>query len=72
MQPSALGQFLLPHPTEQVAREFGRLIRPLIGRARMAADESQRLADLRDALLPKLLSGELRLPDAERIAAAVV
>ena len=72
VQPTALGQFLLPQPPEQVGKEFGRLIRPLIGRARTAADESQRLAALRDALLPRLLSGELRVPDAERIAAAVI
>lgn len=30
--------------------------------------ESRTLAALRDALLPKLISGELRLPDAERLA----
>ena len=71
VQPTALGQFLLPQPPEQVGKEFGRLIRPLIGRARTAADESHRLAGLRDALLPRLLSGELRVPDAERIAATV-
>jgi type I restriction enzyme S subunit len=29
--------------------------------------ESRTLAALRDALLPKLISGELRVPDAERI-----
>ena len=72
VQPTALGQFLLPQPPEQVGKEFGRLIRPLIGRARTAADESHRLAELRDALLPRLLSGELRVQDAERIAAAVI
>lgn len=32
---------------------------------------SQSLAATRDALLPKLLSGELRVPDAEKIAAEV-
>jgi type I restriction enzyme S subunit len=33
--------------------------------------ESKRLASTRDALLPKLLSGELRVPDAEKIAVEV-
>jgi len=32
--------------------------------------ESRTLAALRDALLPKLISGELRVGDAERILAA--
>ena len=72
VQPTSLGQFLLPYPPARVGTEFGRLIRPLIGRARMSADESRRLADLRDALLPRLISGELRVPYAERIAATVV
>jgi len=31
--------------------------------------QSRALAAIRDALLPKLISGELRIPDAERIAA---
>ena len=30
------------------------------------------LASLRDTLLPKLLSGELRIPDAEKLAAEVL
>jgi hypothetical protein len=33
--------------------------------------ESGSLAALRDSLLPKLLSGELRVGDAERIAESV-
>ena len=72
VQPTAVGQFLLPHPPEQIARMFGKLVRPLIERVRMGADESQNLTDLRDALLPKVISGELRVPDAERIAADVI
>jgi type I restriction enzyme S subunit len=31
--------------------------------------ESQALAVLRDALLPKLISGEIRVKDAERLVA---
>jgi type I restriction enzyme S subunit len=33
--------------------------------------ESRTLAALRDALLPKLISAELRVRDAERLAAGV-
>ncbi len=36
------------------------------------AQQSRSLAQLRDTLLPKLVSGELRVPDAERIVGAVV
>jgi type I restriction enzyme S subunit len=35
-------------------------------------DETKTLAAVRDALLPKLISGDLRARDAERIAAGVV
>ena len=30
-------------------------------------DESASLAKLRDTLLPKLISGDLRIPDAEKL-----
>ena len=36
------------------------------------AQQSRSLAQLRDALLPNLISGELRVPDAERIVGAAV
>ena len=36
-------------------------------RARLLAPESRTLAALRDTLLPKLISGELRVADAERV-----
>jgi type I restriction enzyme S subunit len=39
----------------------------LLKRQRINDDESRTLAALRDTLLPKLISGELRLKDAERI-----
>ena len=32
----------------------------------MLREESRILAELRDTLLPKLISGELRIPDAEK------
>ena len=64
VQPQALQQFPLAGPTEDVALAFGNLIRPLISKASAAAKESRSLAGLRDALLPKLVSGELRTGNA--------
>ena len=66
VQSTALEQFRLPCPPVQVGEEFGRFAAPLIARARLYARESQTVAELRDALLPKLVSGEIRVPDAER------
>jgi type I restriction enzyme S subunit len=56
-------------PPPEVFAAFERLAKPLFGRLISGERESRTLAALRDALLPKLISGELRIPDAERIAA---
>ncbi len=49
-------------------RSAGSLYRQLVENER----EARFLAELRDTLLPKLISGELRVPDAERIVGAAV
>ena len=56
-----LSQFLLPAPSGRVAKGFERIVRPLLARASQAARESRSLAAVRDALLPKLVSGEMRV-----------
>lgn len=61
-----LTQFVLPSPPEPVCTLFGQLIRPLIARTRVAIDEIQTLATLRDELLPKLVSGKLHIKDTEK------
>lgn len=57
-------------PPEPVAEAFTREIRPLVGRIIASIHESTKLAAMRDALLPRLISGELRLKDAEGLAQA--
>ncbi len=57
----SLSHFLLASPSDPVAEAFGQLVAPLFSRAREATTESRTLAALRDALLPKLISGELRV-----------
>lgn len=46
---------------------FARAVDPLLARIAAAEQESRTLAALRDALLPKLICGDLRLDDPERI-----
>ena len=53
-------------PPETLAAKFSELIQPLIDRIIANIHESRTLAALRDALLPKLLSGELRVPAAAK------
>jgi type I restriction enzyme S subunit len=64
----SLDHFLLAAPPAPVAEAFGQFARPLFARAAAAVRESRTLAALRDTLLPKLISGELRVKDAERLA----
>ena len=52
-------------------RKFSDATAPLVAKYLASGDESRTLTDLRDTLLPKLLSGEIRIRDAEKVAEAV-
>jgi len=55
-------------PPKKVAARFSELASALVGRINANIYQSHTLAALRDSLLPKLLSGELQVSDAKRIA----
>lgn len=57
-------------PPTDVLRRIGALLEPLVDRQVANELESGSLAELRDTLLPKLISGEVRVPEAEERAAA--
>ncbi len=57
---------------EDVLSAFEKLAQPLFLKAETTRKESRALAALRDALLPKLISGELRVPDVERIVGRAI
>ena len=57
--------FLLPSP--RLFAQFEEIVTPLFRRILTSSEQSRSLAALRDALLPKLLSGEVRVKDAERM-----
>jgi type I restriction enzyme S subunit len=54
-------------PSARVMQSFERLARPLYERIVACERQSRTLAELRDSLLPKLISGEMRVKDAEKI-----
>ena len=54
-------------PPDSIATAFTEEIRTAVARILASIHESRTLAALRDALLPKLISGELRVKDAERL-----
>jgi type I restriction enzyme S subunit len=57
----SLSHYRVASAPEPVADQFGTLVRPLLARASAAAVQSRTLATLRDTMLPKLISGELRI-----------
>ena len=68
---SALSGFSMPSPPEAIGLEFGHAAQLLLGRARAAVDERCVLANCRDALLPRLISGKMRVGDAEKLVGAI-
>ena len=50
---------------DEINSQFSALIAPLFAQYRRLVEESRTLAALRDILLPKLISGELRVKNAE-------
>ncbi len=55
-----------------VLEHFDAQIRSLVRLVHSNVEQLQTLAALRDALLPKLLSGEVRVWDVERLAGAMI
>ncbi|MFE6025637.1 restriction endonuclease subunit S [Streptomyces niveus] len=64
---SDLASFEVPWPGAEQVMRFEESAAPLIERAERGAAESRSLATLRDTLLPQLISGKLRIRDAEKI-----
>lgn len=54
-------------PSVEVRGAFDRVVRPLLARIPESHFHGKTLTALRDALLPKLISGELRVEDATRV-----
>lgn len=61
-----LGALKMLSPENSILLSWAKIATPLFNRADMVQEENRRLVCLRDTLLPKLLSGELRIPEAEK------
>lgn len=59
-------------PKNEVIKEFERIAASLVDKIIDNQKQAQTLATLRDTLLPRLISGQLRLPDAEAVLAEAV
>ena len=63
-----LSEYPVRLPNEADCIRFSNHATPLMARSGVLNREAKALANLRDTLLPKLLSGEIRIRDAEKIA----
>lgn len=61
---------LLSLPTviapDAVLNAFDQAVAPLMAQLKLARETARTLSELRDTLLPRLISGQLRLPEAEK------
>lgn len=67
IQNDVLGRFALALPTEPVADAFSAFVTPIQKAITANHQKAQILTQLRDTLLPRLISGQLRLPEAESL-----
>ena len=64
---SEMARYAAVIPPQNVAKAFSSHIRPVVDHIMATIHVSHTLAALRDTLLPKLISGELRIRDAEEL-----
>jgi restriction endonuclease S subunit len=55
------------YPDKAVVQALETLLLPIMNRMKNNLEQAQTLTTLRDTLLPRLISGQLRLPDAETL-----
>ena len=67
-----MNQIAFVKPPDRLLSAFGVVINGMFDRIHLNERESATLAAARDALLPPLLSGELRVPQAERLVERLV
>jgi len=60
-----MNQMPFVFPRQDVCVTFAETIGPIFAKLRANADQIKTLSVIRDTLLPKLMSGEIELPDAE-------
>lgn len=65
IQNDVLGRYLLAVPDREIALEFGKIVGSIQQSIAANHETAQTLATLRDTLLPRLISGQLRLPEAQ-------
>ena len=63
---SCFDYYQFPVPTTPIAQQFSEIVQPFMEKIRVNSEQSRTLSQIRDALLPKLLSGEIRVDDVDK------
>jgi type I restriction enzyme S subunit len=58
---ASLKEYRMAIPEDSLLRKFDDIVMPIISRIKSNDNQSDSLAELRDTLLPKLMSGELHI-----------
>jgi len=67
IRPNVVAQHLCSMPSRGLLEAYDKIVYPWVDCKGIQEASNDSLAKLRDTLLPKLLSGELRIPDAEKL-----
>ena len=67
-----MGKYELALPSEAFVKHFNLTIQPCMSQIIDNIHQSRTLAELRDRLLPKLMSGQIRVKDAEKLVEEVL
>ncbi len=70
IQNDVLSQFLVAVPSEPVAKAFSELVMTIQQSIREGHQQATTLSDLRDTLLPRLISGQLRVDELAEASAS--
>lgn len=72
VRPEIVAATMAVCPDDKVLGRFSLIVRPLLARMAHNEEESRTLAALRDTLLPKLISGDLRVKDTRSLVEETV
>ncbi len=65
LKPELITQQKIIIPTEQLQNEFAPMVEPLYAEADVLVESNSRLVKMRDALLPRLISGKLSVENLD-------
>jgi type I restriction enzyme S subunit len=65
-----MAKYELVLPSPQIASAYNAIVAPMLSKIIASVHESKELSKLRDYLLPKLICGDIRIPDAEKFVEA--